>query len=136
MRKNKNNTTLIVLIAVIAVLGLFLIYTLRPSCKEIIWLNASVNIAEAKLGVNTDTDSLDFGSLSPGSSAEKIVFVSNNKYSDATVAYFGNISAWLTATPNRFTLENNSNRKLVVDLKIPNDASEGTYSGKIAFCFN
>ena len=86
------------------------------------------------VGLNTDTDSLNFGVVSPTASVERSIKVQYSRKADVSVKAEGDFSSWVEIDPAEFSLDGNI-KKVTFTAKVPPAAEEGIYTGRMAFCF-
>ncbi|MGM5487733.1 MAG: hypothetical protein ACQESG_02175 [Nanobdellota archaeon] len=90
------------------------------------------------LGMNTDTDRLWFGTISPGSHGKRYVNVTNPKDYPVVVDFSvkGDVSGWIRISDNGFALQPNGSKKLRVFAQVPKTASFGNYTGTLYVTFH
>lgn len=86
------------------------------------------------VGLNADTDSLNFGVVSPTASAKRSINAQYSKKADVSVKAEGDFSEWVSIEPAEFSLDGNT-EKVTFDVKVPANAAEGVYTGRMVFCF-
>ncbi|MBI2665230.1 hypothetical protein HYX12_01245 [Candidatus Woesearchaeota archaeon] len=108
------------------------------SCDELRMVNTSVTVDYGKknfIGLNTDTDSLAFGKVSPQSTVERSIEVASLKNTEVEIMVKGEISPWLSANYPAFSISANKKEKIFFYLNVPADALAGDYQGMVYFCF-
>ena len=109
------------------------------SCDERQSINASVTVksgsSRALIGLNADTDMLRFGTVSPGTEVKKSFLAGSNFPALVTVSTTSRLQPWLTIEPSLVTLNQREQQEIFLSLRIPQEAAEGDYSGKIFLCF-
>jgi hypothetical protein len=88
-----------------------------------------------KLGFNTETDKLNFGSNFPGNTCKKFMNISFPKETKVIIDFEGDFADWVTVNEDNFILEPNESKALEFLAKIPKDADLGIYAGKVKFYF-
>lgn len=128
---------------------LFLSFFILPSCADfnassdcttIEYVNASVEIRQMErnvIGLNADSDHLNFGAVSPGTEVRRKISVEYSKSADVFVEVDGesDLKRWISITPHKFTLDENQSKEILFVLDVPADYNEGFYDGKVRFCF-
>ena len=114
-------------------------------CSNIDSVDASVTIETSSknaIGINTDTDGLKFGKISPGGQVKRSIFVKYNTSSEVSVL-FQNVdsdslafSSWITIGPKNFNIFSNTSQQVFFTLDVPLNAKSGNYTSKIIFCFS
>ncbi len=128
----KNSHLLLILIPITvfaSVLGYFGYTYLTVDSVHTIPVLVSVN---ETLGLNLDTQQLNFGRLRPLSSGERYLEISNKGDHTMIVSLQsqGNISAWLHFSRNNIKLMPQSNESVRVILDVP-DVAWGRYNGSV-----
>jgi len=136
-----SNTTKKVLSGAIVVFIIFMIYLAinsRSPCSVVNSVDTSIQILDAGkvIGFNTETDSLKFGKVSPGSTVKRSIEVNYKNSAVVKIFMEGSFTSWVTAIPNDFPVEANELKKISFEANIPEDAEPGNYDGKIYFCFS
>lgn len=88
-----------------------------------------------KLGMNTDTDMLNFGANYPGNSCKRFVDISFPEEAEVVIKFEGQLAHWVSVDDNNFILDADENKHLSFLTSIPSDADEGNYTGKVKFYF-
>jgi len=110
----------------------------RSPCTVVNSVDTSIDIAAADkiVGFNTETDSLKFGKVSPGSAVRRSIEVNYKNSAEVKIFMEGNFTSWVTATPNDFLVNANELKKVSFEANVPGDAEPGSYQGKVYFCFS
>ena len=85
------------------------------------------------MGFNVDTDAMYFGTVGPGSVAERDLEV-NNELSvprEVVVQLSGELAPWVKPDEGTFILAPNENRSIKFTASPPEDAEFGEYNGTI-----
>jgi len=133
VKEKKSKKTTYLILAGIAILILFSIWTfrLRPIETKVLEVNFSVG---STTGITVDADKLYFGRIVPGNSAERVIDLENG--------YDYPLKVKISATPNikdyiyidkEFVVEPDSTAKIPVTLIMPAEMPYGEYIGKIRF---
>jgi hypothetical protein len=88
-----------------------------------------------KLGFNTETDKLNFGSNFPGNTCKKFMNVSFPKEAKVVIDFEGDLADWVTVNEKQFTLKPDEVKNLEFLASIPKDIDLGIYTGKVKFYF-
>jgi hypothetical protein len=88
-----------------------------------------------KLGFNTETDKLDFGSNFPGNTCKKFMNISFPKETKVIIDFEGDFADWVSANEDNFILNPDEVKNLEFLATIPKDAALGVYNGKVKFYF-
>lgn len=121
-----------VLLVIFAVLFLFIFYVTLDANKY----QATVRVieGEGRVGINPTTERLDFGDLSPGTSAVRRVSVENGIFIPIYVAAFrlGGITDLMKQDKNFFVLKKGEKVELEFSVYMPASAKpEDVYGGRI-----
>ena len=110
----------------------------QSECKTIDKIDAEIVVKESEMsviGLNADTDDLNFGIVSPTASARKSVNVDYSLDTNVKVTMEGELAEWAVITPGEFYLSQDETKKVHFDIKVPSNAGGGNYTGKAVFCF-
>lgn len=135
------NLIALILIVVIIILTIKLgsYFITDDRCTKVESVEASVQIknidSRTYLGLNTDTDSLKFGSVSSGTTVKRSINVQSSDEALVKVTMAGSLTAWTKISPAEFTLSAKENRMVFFDLNVPELIPEGNYTGQVNFCF-
>ena len=88
-----------------------------------------------KLGLNTDTDQLNFGVNFAGNENKRFMEISFPKKTRVLIKLRGDLAFWVVVSENNFLLEPDQTKRLTFTAFIPKDAQEGVYNGKAIFYF-
>ena len=121
-----------VFIIVLLVVFLFVFYVMLDANKY----RAMVHVIEGKgaVGVNPTTESLDFGDLSPGTSAVRRVSIENGTFMPMYIAVvqIGRISDLIELNKNNFKLGAGESTKIDFTLYMPASGEiGGDYRGRV-----
>ncbi len=128
------------LIVVIIVLLVPLIKNWPTSCTEVKEVPAMVKVKvipkRNMMGLNTDTDALKFGVLSPGMGAKRSVRIQHGREAEVLATMQGELEGWTLVDPANFTLdaEQGAVRQVYFEVIVPLDAAPGNYTGTAVFC--
>ncbi len=124
--------------AVIAVLAVLLLPAVPEPCSTEREVNLSLAVrtisGRALLGMNTDTDHLNFGAVSPGVSASRSVRIEHSRDAAVAVDVESEVAEWISITPSSFTLAAGEEKEVFFDAAVPLGAAPGNYTGKARFC--
>ena len=116
----------------------FLTYKNWPYCTstEYIHSNVTVKIGERSIvGLNTDIDSLKFGTVSPGALVTRSAYIHKSAGTTVKVSMEGLLFPWTNITPSHFIVNPDEKQKIVFELSVPKETKEGVYEGRVKFCF-
>ena len=146
LKKNKPSWLLISLIilalSLIAVLLVLIIdkdlTTPLLQCSTIDTIDSIITVKENELpivGLNTDTDSLKFGVVSPAASVKRTIKVAYTKTAAVNIQMEGDLQSWVSINPAEFDIEPGRIKTVEFIAAIPVDALNGNYTGKVIFCY-
>jgi hypothetical protein len=98
--------------------------------------NVPMDITVAnKIGFNTDTDALHFGTVYPGGEARRTIVIRNSNDFPVSVdiGVFGDISGWVTVHDRLFTIGPMDNSSVDFTVDTPDGTEPGTYTGYSTF---
>lgn len=107
-------------------------------CTKIDNVDASITIKKSTqpiVGLNTDTDSLKFGTVSPKAVVERTMTVQYSNQAEALVMMEGDLAAWTEIDPSQFSLQPAEKKKITFSVSVPEEVMEGNFTGKAVFCF-
>lgn len=133
----KMTYSILFIIVVILILNFFFLYT-GPQCSSIQSVNTSISVREGErriIGLNADTDSLKFGTVSPQTVARRSVYITNDRDATVTVFMEGDFALWVNITPQEFTLKSGQNQEVQFAVRVPDYPENGDYTGQVIFCF-
>lgn len=107
-------------------------------CSAIDTVDSIITVKKAELpivGLNTDTDSLKFGVVSPTASVKRIIKVAYTKPAAVNIQMDGDLQPWVAITPAEFDIEPNQTITVEFIASVPEDAADGNYTGKVIFCY-
>lgn len=138
---NSKSKKLIVIVLILIIIIMATVTFINWSrCSLIETIDASITVKDIGgrklLGMNTDTDSLKFGAVSPGIEVKRIVKTQHSKDSSVTIISNGELSNWLKIEPEKFFLQSKETKEIQFILSVPLDATDGNYTGKVSFCFS
>ena len=86
------------------------------------------------VGINVDTDALHFGTVSPGGSGTRSVFLSNNygKSLKVEIKVYGDLAEFVSVEKS-LVLSKNETKKISFTASIPKNALYGNYTGRAVF---
>lgn len=127
---------LLIILITIALIGFVTTFYFHMFYKnyEVREIGMKLEVAQ-KLGLNTDTDMLNFGANFPGNTCKRFMDISFPKRTRVFIGFEGDFAEWVSVDDNRFILEPNENKHLAFLTQIPKDALEGNYTGKAVFYF-
>jgi hypothetical protein len=129
--KNLKYSIVILLIFVTVIL----LYYVKQNFDLIYYVSVPVTlVVNSTTGFNIN-NSLDFGSLQPGSDSEREIYVSIDKNSRVIIEPDGNIKRFITVSDTDFTLINGYKKKIKIFVNIPPNAKIGAYNGNLKIYF-
>ena len=131
-KKNKLGIGGKIIVGLLVIFFLFIIYIAIDANKY----SAMVHVieGEGKVGVNPTTESLDFGDLSPGTSAVRKVTVNNGTGMSMYIVVWktGEIKDLMSISDNFFTLSGGEEKQIEFPLYMPASGEIGeTYKGRV-----
>jgi hypothetical protein len=114
-------------ITVVAVIATVYVQT-REMPYETWSVPVSITVAD-NTGVNTETEELRFGRLSPEQSSTRRIQINAPKESLARVHFYGETAEWLSTPSSEYRLHGNTNHSIDVVMTVPSGAEFGDYSG-------
>ena len=136
MRKKNLFIIFVLIVIIVGAYGLFPIS--KIFCDEVRLVDMSIVIetkALSSIGVNTETDSLKFGKVSPLALVQRSLIVNDTRDAEVRVYLQGNLSKWTVVEPAEFTFKANEGRQVEFTVDVPESTLAGNYSGKALFCF-
>ena len=132
MEKNK----ILMLLLITAILSVILTYFFYQSAKiySIKELKMDIIIGNY-IGLNTDTDSIHFGTTLPGTSANREIVLNADKNITVNLKLSGNISSLVQIPENNFILSKNMQKSIKLTSVIPLNATRGVYTGILKITF-
>lgn len=120
------------LLLILVLVFLFVFYIALDANKY----EATVRAIEeaGTVGVNPTSERLDFGDLSPGTSAVRRVTVENNSFLNMYVIAYdtGDIGGIMDTSDNYFTLKSGDTAELEFEVYMPASATvDATYDGRV-----
>ncbi|HLD05855.1 MAG TPA: hypothetical protein VJG90_09125 [Candidatus Nanoarchaeia archaeon] len=103
--------------------------------QEIKMLEADIRVEKSALGLNTDTDALHFGAVSPGGRSVRVIKIYSEEPSWVTIRLEDELAQWLTAENSSFYLEGKKPEELKFEVRLPREVKEGDYKGKVWIVF-
>lgn len=130
-----NKSQFFIILGIIAILcaSITLLFYSFYSIKEIKTIPMDLKV-EDYVGINTDSDALHFGAISPGGVGTRAVVISNN-YKEplrVKVELYGDFISWVSVERD-FVLEKGEAKKVAFTVSVPSDAVYGNYTGKAVF---
>jgi len=124
----------------LGILLIFLFTTLYPPspCDHMETVNASIKVkiipGRGMLGLNTNTDHLNFGVVSPGIMATRYVRFQHSRNASVTVTMGRDLDVWTEIRPSSFNSTAGNITEVYFDVAVPPGAPVGEYFGKAFFC--
>ncbi len=127
-----------VLAVIIAVMLINLSFLYFASCTRVEKIEAQLKVkivpGRAMLGLNADTDSLNFGVVSPGIAALRKVKVQHSAAATVKASLEGELASWTSISPAEFNVSAGEIKEVAFEIMVPNYALPGNYSGTAIFC--
>jgi len=137
-RKSKNNRYLliaIIFLLIIIIAGLLSFYLkFIYKVKAIRTYEIKVKVGD-HIGFDIENSSINFGTIIPGNSGERIIELSSNEDVKVEIYLMGEIAKWITLDKNDFLLKKNKNERVTFTITIPVTTKYGNYSGKAIILF-
>lgn len=125
----KKRTFLIVLLLIIFIfLNLaFLFYMI----EEIVWYDMKLKVGD-HIGLNSDVDKVNFGTILPHGSSSKYLIINNDYKNDVSVNlyFFGELKNYVEVKEKRFLLPKNETKEIEIKVYDP-EKGKSEYKGKI-----
>jgi len=85
-------------------------------------------------GFNVDTDAIHLGTIMPGSTAKRNLFIANSNevLTFVRITVEGNLSQWAQVGDNNFFLLGNANKTVSIWATAPADAAYGNYTATVS----
>lgn len=139
---NKKITTGILLTGIMLFLVVLVLVNLYlfslASCTSVERIGGSLTVkivpGRTMLGLNADTDSLAWGVVSPGITAQRKVTVRRSRDAQVKVWMEGELSSWASVSPSNFTLFAGESKEVSFDVTVPAYALPGNYTATAVFC--
>jgi hypothetical protein len=122
------------LAASIVVIVYFVIYIVisLDSVKDIQTMNVKLRIGDY-VGFNLDPESLNFGTVLPGSGSTRTVTLRSENPLKVHISFEGDTAKWMNVSKNNFIL--NGTETVGFSITAPNDSNLGNYNGKVIILF-
>lgn len=120
------------------IFSFFFLYKERSDCNYIKSLPYSIEIVDtikSEIGINTETETLNFGKVSPGASVRRFLNISDTEEVGVISLAGGDLSSQISLAPQKFSLLPGEVKEVAVDFAVPESATAGNYVGEIRFCF-
>lgn len=140
MKKKK----LIIIILAFAIASSIITSLLYSPIKEKIEVIGAENVQTVnmelivgdRVGLNADTDMLNFGIIMPGSGVTRMINVTNMHPYNVSVRLFkkGNISK-LVSFQHEHIVEPNTSKSIDINANVPSEAQFESYSGKLKVAY-
>ncbi len=125
---NKKTSVITALILLTGFLITTTLWALTPTKTQT--LEAHVKIADY-VGVNLDTDKLYFGTLKPGSTADRSISIKTSNKAVTTITTKGEISDWLIASKTIIKTTPGKEENIKFTIITPKNATKGNHTGTI-----
>jgi hypothetical protein len=134
---NHQKIRIVLWLLLVLVLGIFatVLYYYNYYLIDYTEFNTSLMVHNGNSGFNTDTWELSFGKNHPGGSGTKYFSITSKERAHVFIKVSGNMSEFLSFSDNNFIIQPGETKKIQTDLKIPQDAMLGNYSGKVQVYF-
>ncbi|MFH0868729.1 MAG: hypothetical protein V1839_00725 [archaeon] len=128
----KTNPVLVALaIAGFLVLASVLVSSVRP--QKIAEEQMDIIVSTGKMiGFDVGTDAVHFGKVPANNEARRKFIVSSGESKlDAVVQFSGDIGSWVTASPQKFSMEPGETQEIMLVAHVPPGTEPGKYYGKM-----
>jgi hypothetical protein len=127
--KNKKKFLFVLLLIFIISLSWF-VFNLVP--LEVYSYETDLNVLENnRYGFNVANDSLHFGILPAGGSADRDIFMRGGKKSGVKIKAFGAIKDWVRTSDNNFLINEGEEKIVTIFMKVPLGTEKGFYNGTV-----
>ncbi len=127
-----------VLVVIILIMFINIYFLYSAPCTNVERRDAQLKVkivaGRAMLGLNADTDSLNFGVVSPGIAAMRKVNIQHNADATIKASMEGELASWASISPAEFNVSAGEIREVAFEIAVPNYALPGNYSGTAVFC--
>ncbi len=128
----------VVFTVIIAVMLINFSFLYFAPCTRVEKMDAHLKVkivsGRAMLGLNADTDSLNFGVVSPGIAAMRKINVQHSNAASVIVRMDGELGPWTNISPAEFNLSAGETKEVAFEIMVPLYALQGNYTGKAAVC--
>lgn len=135
---NKKKILIIAGVIVVVVLLANLFFLSGSSCTTLEKIDATLTVKiipeRNMLGLNTDTDALKFGVVSPGIAAMRKVNVQHSRDASVRARMDGELGRWTSISLSEFELSAGETKEVAFEVNVPTYALPGNYSGTAVFC--
>ena len=127
--KVKNLILLLILVAVLTALSTAIFYNAFV-IEKIVSYNMTVKVDD-HFGLAVDNESLNFGRITPGNSADKSISIGNPTDHKVKILILpkGLISDWVSISENNFILVPGEKKNVNFEVVAPQNAAFGRYNG-------
>ncbi len=135
--KMKKYIPAFILVVIVTSLMTFIVYD-ATVVYERYQIPMKIRVRPAHIpGINTDTDSINFGGVPVGAIGERIINITNGDDNPHLIRIRsrGYISDWIKVTDNGFVLNPHTVKEVRVRAHVPSDALLGNYTGTLEVVF-
>ncbi len=103
-----------------------------PSSKDIpVFVEV---VKETKIGFNTRTDALYFGTIPSGDSGRRFLEIANDHSTpvEVQIGVEGAIATWVRSSDNYFVLQPGEKSQISIEMYVPSDVQAGNYTGRMS----
>ncbi len=133
-RRKRNNLYLLVGLIALSFLMIFISFSLVLSKPEITSMVVRFQVAEGRVGIDTNSSGLIYGIVPPGSSGQRYVNLRNDHdYPVEVTIYVTNPIADVIESQPKIYLGPGEEKQIMIVLRVPGNYSEGSYEGEVFF---
>ncbi|MBU1202257.1 MAG: hypothetical protein KJ583_00990 [Nanoarchaeota archaeon] len=135
----KKSLILLLVIILLFTIGItsFIYSSYKVFDVKTLMVDVTVREENKTLGFNVDTDAIHFGELPRNTGGGRTIHINNTYGKEAfiVIKMRGEMSEWITITPNNFVLEPDERRDITFKIEIPKNASIGNHTGFVNIQF-
>lgn len=129
---------LLVLIIIVMAALTFFNWPEQEQCSELGLINTSITVQSGDyrmIGLNTDTDSLRFGKVSPAAVVRRQIQVGYDSKGEVSVEMLSNFSQWTIINPRNFDVSPGERKEVLFEVVVPPGAPDSELTGIVRICF-
>lgn len=113
----------------------------QEPCSELDLINTSITVESGghiMVGLNTDTDSLRFGKVSPEAAVRRQIQVEYDSAGEVSVEMLSsspNFPRWTAINPGRFDVFPGEKKEVAFEVQVPSGTADSELTGMVRICF-